>query len=221
MNIRYDDAWIMSNYSGVCSDDFVREYNLHTEQNLSKETLRAHIRRKLSCASSYHYTNEQLNFILHNYPIKGMSTTTKEFNKRFGTNKTQEHIAKVALNRGVHVKHEVALKNSNPNSDKVGTIREEKSTGYLVIKTGDSYKDWTKYQRYVYEQAYGKIPKGYVVVFLDGNNRNFELTNLMAVPKQYVLYMNTFDMRTDCPELTKVAVKWCELYDLLKSKGLL
>ena len=167
------------------------------------------------------YSDEQIAFLVDNYEKYGPNKTAELFNKRFGTNKSGDTISRVALRRGLRCPFDVAVRNANPNIDAIGTIREELSTGYLVIKTGNSYKDWTKYQRYVYEQAHGKLPKDYVVIFLDGDNRNFELSNLMAVPKNFVVYMNTFDMRTDCPELTKVAVKWCELYEVLKMKGVI
>lgn len=221
-DIQYDDTWIRENYSNKVSDSFVASYNAHTGQNIKKETLRAHIKRSLKISpEGYYYTDEQRDFVRQNYEKYGMKITTKMFNEHFGSNKSESCIRQIARQYGLHVPIEVLTKNSNPNIDAVGTIREEPSTGYLVIKTGNSYKDWMKYQRYVYEQAYGKIPKDHVIVFLDGNNRNFELSNLMAVPKNYVVYMNTFDMRTDCPELTKVAIRWCELYEVLKKRGVI
>lgn len=218
--IQYDDSWIRENYKGKCDAAFVDAYNNHTGKSLKKDTLRHHL-SKLDILSSYQYTDEQKGFIRQNYEKYGMRITADMFNAKFNTDKSPELMCRVAKRMGLSVPKDVANKNANPDIDEVGTIREEPSTGYLVIKTGNSYKDWMKYQRYVYEQAYGKIPKDHVVVFLDGNNRNFELSNLMAVPKNYVVYMNTFDMRTDCPELTKVAIRWCELYEVLKEKGVI
>lgn len=216
--IQYDDVWIRENYRGVCDKSFLDAYNQHTGQMLKKDTLRHHIMRKMELTSDFTYTEEQLSYILSHYSKWGMKKTAKMFNKKFGTNKSPESICRVAVYKDVHVPSEVARKNSYSSPDAVGTIREEPSTGYLVIKTGDSWKDWMKYQRYVYEQAYGKLPEDYSVVFLDGNNRNFDLSNLVAVPRKYVVYMNSNKLRSENPEITKTSIMWCELYDALKGE---
>ncbi len=43
---------------------------------------------------------------------------------------------------------------------------------------------WLRLSRAIYTRHFGKIPKGYMVVPVDGNNRNFEPSNWAALPKQ-------------------------------------
>lgn len=54
--------------------------------------------------------------------------------------------------------------------------------GYLEIKTSMKGKSnaerWTAKQRLVWEQHHGPIPAGCIIVFKDGNNRNFNIDNL-------------------------------------------
>ena len=42
----------------------------------------------------------------------------------------------------------------------------------------------------VYQQAYGEIPKGWVVIHLDGNKDNDEIDNLIAIPRAILIKLN-------------------------------
>ena len=48
----------------------------------------------------------------------------------------------------------------------------------------------TRLARYNYEQAFGKIPKGYVIWHKDGNKFNDELSNLEAITRSELLRLN-------------------------------
>jgi HNH endonuclease len=52
--------------------------------------------------------------------------------------------------------------------------------GYITIKTEEGYK---KLHRVIWEQHNGKIPPLKLVIFKDGNNRNFDIDNLQLVDK--------------------------------------
>ena len=45
-------------------------------------------------------------------------------------------------------------------------------------------KNYIPLQRYIYEQAYGKLKKGEFVIFLDGDRNNFDLDNLVAINRK-------------------------------------
>ena len=61
--------------------------------------------------------------------------------------------------------------------------------GYLEIKVAEPNK-WALKHRIVYEDAYGKIPKGMNLIFADGNKLNLELDNLLLVTDNELLRMN-------------------------------
>ena len=78
----------------------------------------------------------------------------------------------------------------------VGYEREVK--GYIVIKTAlyptvpSSKDNWKLKHVYVWEQANNKtLPKGWVVRFKDGNNRNFDPSNLCAMPRGMNQFLNS------------------------------
>lgn len=60
--------------------------------------------------------------------------------------------------------------------------------------------------RLVWEEAYGPIPEGHNVIFLDGNKMNVELENLALVDKEEHLQMTRQNLRTENAELTKTGV---------------
>lgn len=64
-------------------------------------------------------------------------------------------------------------------------------------------KNWMPKSRYVYEQAHGKIPKGHKIIFADGDNRNFDLDNLILVSNAEELIMNRRKLIKEEAKLTK------------------
>lgn len=58
--------------------------------------------------------------------------------------------------------------------------------GYIQRKmtdTGYPPHDWQAVHKVLWEQAHGPLPKGHIVIFIDGNNRNFALDNLQAISR--------------------------------------
>ena len=82
---------------------------------------------------------------------------------------------------------------------------------------GNKNKNWTPKHRYLYEKAYGKISKGYKVIFADGNNRNFDLNNLILVSNAEELIMNRRKLFTENVEHTKVGVNIAKLLSKAKT----
>jgi hypothetical protein len=66
--------------------------------------------------------------------------------------------------------------------------------GYVEIKysnsPGSPKHRWKGKHVMVWEKANGPVPEGHAVIFADGNNRNFNLGNLMLVSRAELLVMN-------------------------------
>ena len=89
------------------------------------------------------------------------------------------------------------------NHREVGSERLSKD-GYIEIKVEEPNK-WKYKHRLIYEKYYGKIPKGYNVIFLDGNKLNIDIKNLKAISKHDNLIMNEKKLRYKNKELTESA----------------
>lgn len=85
--------------------------------------------------------------------------------------------------------------------------------GEYLIKTADGWKKLT-------HKICGKVPKGYVVVHLDGNKDNNSAENLLAVKNGIQTIVRNAGMWSEDAEISRTAFKWAELYDLLKREGI-
>lgn len=72
----------------------------------------------------------------------------------------------------------------------VMSFQEKK--GYVRIKVAEP-NVWMQYQRYVWEQNHpGESAEGKTVIFMDGNNRNFDPSNLECVTRAELSVMSMF-----------------------------
>lgn len=111
--------------------------------------------------------------------------------------------------------------NKPHNYKKIGSEVYDKDN-YAYIKVRDNpyerRKNWISKQRLIYEQHYGPIPEGYVVIFADGDVKNFNIDNLILVSRQENLIMNNHGLRYHDKDLTKVGVNIAKLIDTTNKK---
>lgn len=101
--------------------------------------------------------------------------------------------------------------NSNHKELPIGAETVSKD-GYILVKVsepkGNKGHPFLAYKhRLIYEQVHGPIPKGYNVIFADGNIRNFDIDNLILVSNNELLQMNKHNLYyKGCSEATKCGV---------------
>lgn len=113
------------------------------------------------------------------------------------------------------------------NTDPIGTEKEMKG-GYIWVKIDDQLKpknkqvNWKPKHQLIYEKEHGKIPEGYKCLFLDGNNHNFDINNIVAITKAECLYLNRHGLISSDPEITRsgiaLAKAMCKVNDCKKMK---
>ena len=189
------------------------------------------------------YTAEQKRFLIKNNYLKTSQELADIFNKKFGTNITKTNIKNFRgnnhLNSGLtgqfkkgNIPHNKGKKQKEYMSDKsiektkatrfkkgnipanhrkVGSERITKD-GYIEIKIKEPNK-WQLKHRYIYEQKYGKIPKGYNLIFLDGNRKNINLSNLKLISKSEDLIMNRNNLFTKNKDITNTGSLIAKLID--------
>lgn len=96
--------------------------------------------------------------------------------------------------------------------------------GYMLVKVKDGpdlgqWDRWAFKHRLVWEEAHGPIPKGGNVIFLDGDHRNCDLSNLDLVTNAEHCYMTTHGLRSSDEEITRVGVTVARLGCAIKNKG--
>ena len=77
--------------------------------------------------------------------------------------------------------------------------------GIVEIKIAEPNK-WKAKARVIYEKEFGTIPKGYIIIYLDGNKQNLEPNNLKAISRKENLIMNHSKLRYNNKETTETAL---------------
>ena len=86
----------------------------------------------------------------------------------------------------------------------------------VYIKVAEPNK-WKLYNRYLWEQANGPIPKGYVICFRDGDTLNCKLENLRCVSRATAqILSNMSDTRGEARD---VAISIGELQTAIRNKS--
>ena len=90
--------------------------------------------------------------------------------------------------------------------------------GYVEVKVAKP-NVWKQKQVYIYEQKYGEIPRGYVVIFLDGDKYNFDISNLSCISRRELLILNRRKLLKKDKELSQAGVNVAKLLSKAYKRG--
>lgn len=92
-------------------------------------------------------------------------------------------------------------------SERVRTPRTNRiSIGdYIDVKIADP-NQWQAKHIFIWKQHNGPVPKGHTVIFGDGDNRNFDLNNLILVSRRQLAILNKNRLIQNDADLTRTAV---------------
>lgn len=119
---------------------------------------------------------------------------TELFNTKFQTQVSSNGLKQKCTKLGLVCPNGGRFKKGNlpANTKRAGTISTRKDKNgslYMHIKISEPNK-WKMLHVYIWEQKYGKIPKGYCVIFKDKNTLNTRLDNLMLVSRAELARLN-------------------------------
>jgi len=221
--IDWDDDWILSNINNYPTISILlKAYNESHETDHIYRSFSNHIKRTFDMVSPASFTKKHEKWLKDN--LKTFSTyadATNKFNAQFNQKRTEKAIHAKMKRLNLYIDVRTLQDNwSYPRRVPIGTIKDD-GDGYLKIKVGKEYSSsgWVRYHRWVYEQNYGKLPRGYKILFLDNNKQNYDPSNMIAVPASYFALMNKLNLRSEFPEVNLAGIKWCELYSVLRKKG--
>lgn len=179
-----ESQFLIDNVKGITLKELTKRFNERFELNLSESAI-SNRKKKLKIKSGI--TGGQF--------VKGHTPANKSKKwDEYLTKEQQEKARATTFKKG----------NIPGNRRELFEERIDKD-GYIAIKVqdGNLNKNWQQKHRYIYECHYGKIPKGHKVIFLDGNNRNFDIDNLKLVNNAEELIMNRRKLRHNDKELTE------------------
>ena len=164
----------------------------------------------------HRFTKKQIEFLKDNVELPNYLLTQK-FNSHFNTDLNrrkiisakERHNIKGAIPYGS--KYITGFKKGNvpPSHRTVGSevvIKDKCGNCYTYVKVKDKQgrENIKVKHRLIWENEHGEIPKGYKVIFADGNQQNFELSNLILVSAGELAIMNAKHLITNDTDLTKI-----------------
>lgn len=154
------------------------------------------------------FTRSQIKNYLSNHGLK--NGVVKRFEKgHVPMNKGK----KMTTDQYEKVRHTMFKKGNVPaNRIPLGT-EKERADGYVWVKIqdGKKNKNWKLKHVLIWEKEHGPLQDGEIVIFLDGNTRNFSIENLTTVSKAINARLNQNHLRYKEKELTKAGIAVAEL----------
>jgi len=204
--------WLKENVYGVRHEELARRFNEHFGTNLTTRKIKKVLlaRRIKNGLNQSDLTKEMKQFIFDNY--KGISNQelADRVNKEFGTNFGATKFADFKCNNNLQSGYRFEVENLRKKKHLAETIRQD---GYVYIKIGT---EWYPKQRWVYEQAYGKLQPGEVLIFKDGDPTNCDLDNLIKVRKNVLCRVSS--LLTSDEEINNSLILNGLLLDKIKQK---
>lgn len=105
-----------------------------------------------------------------------------------------------------------------PKTTRPVWVERVSKDGYIEIHVAQRRKEkandqWRLKHRWLWEQHHGKpVPKGHVVVFVDGDKRNFDIDNLALVPRSAWCKINQYGLHYSDLETLQAAVDITKLH---------
>lgn len=174
--------------------------------------------RKIAAIKEEHcpFNKEQDEWLRKNALVfENYEDCVQAFNKTFGTSKTARGVQSHCVRHLGLVSGRQAFKKGNKPWCTHEALHETKrSIGYTYVKNSNG--EWVPKQQYIWEQAHGKLPDGYFVVFLNRDMNDFRLENLAIIDRKKHARMCSAGWYSEEPILTKTAITYCELDQLIR-----
>lgn len=170
----------------------------------------------------HQYTEQEKQFVLdHLREYNSYSDFLEVFNRIFSTRITVTSIRDLCTKRlhyGIDKNSGQYKLNHRDKSVPLGTIRTS-ANGCTYVKVSDtmtkfsgySEPDWIPLQKKIYQDAYGKIKKGEMICFLDGDHKNFNLDNLYCINRRIAIRMAQNHWWSNNRNITLAGIKCIEL----------
>ena len=97
------------------------------------------------------------------------------------------------------------------------------SDGYVWVKVNDKPKvpkkeNWKQKHKLLWEQEYGSVPDGSVVIFKDGDSTHIELDNLECVTRSQLLILNKKKLIHSNKQISETGIAVAKLIDAVNKK---
>lgn len=230
--------WVVENKDIHSSyESIVRAFNKEFGTDKSVNAIQQFMAKKLGVyldtdRKATHYTRLEEEWLVENYEkFDTYEELTEELNRTFGRGRQRSSVREKCTKRlGLKgMKNPTSFSEGHEQTQvPIGTIRKT-SNGTTYIKVMDckgskmsGYEEpyWLPIQKKVWIDRYGEVPDGKMVIFLDCNKENLDISNLYCIDRKISAVLASNGWYSDNGELTLTAIKWCELFYAMKKEGL-
>jgi len=149
--------------------------------------------------------NEKFNLALTVQQVKGFKHNNKISSGLTGYF-PKGHVSSNPIKKGQRLSQKTEFKKGEKSWNYMPVGSERINTdGYKDIKIADPNK-WRAKHILLWEQHNGPMPKGYKLIFLDGNKLNISLDNIELVSNAEMLNLNRLNLIKNDSELTKTGI---------------
>lgn len=164
------------------------------------------------------WTKEKDDYLIKNFLSKSCEEIANDLNELYHgsitVNAVQNRAKSLRNKYGTnYVPHK--LVRHHEIGDIATWMRDETKIKEQYIRIGPGKHDWIPLKRYIMgEKADGKC-----VIFLNGNTEDPRFENLACVSSSVNTRLTRHGLRSKDPEITKAAIKWCELAEALENQN--
>lgn len=236
------ELYIISHWDEMSCESLRKRFNAEFGTQYKTTGFHYHTKRLgLSKHVEHKYTPEQDAFLRENSDKMTRKELTEAFNSKFGSCVKEQAIEQRCFLRGWKAKTDGRFKIGDTpwcktdggrseyvkkleggnttsfkkglvphNALKVGTVRRY---GHLVqVKTTDG---WKNRLRHMWESEHGKIPNGYIVTSVDGDQLTEDARNLRLISNKTLTMLASNGWCGKGSLIVDTGIVWCELKDAL------
>lgn len=180
------DQFLIENVKGISLKELTERFNEHFKTNITEVGIagrKSKLNLKSGCVGG--------RFEKGNIP----------FNKGI---KWDDYMPEASKQRAIQT---CFKKGNRPNQYREIGSEYVDADGYVYIKIDDKsyskYHNWRPKHQLIYEEHIGPVPEGCAVIFADGDNKNFELDNLILASRAEIAVLNKLHLRSADKDITK------------------
>lgn len=180
----------------------------------------------MKVATHHKWTQAEIKWLEANICNYSWRKIQNAFNLHFEENLSQRSIEAACLRNGIthgRKNEQGFIKGERNYYSPTRPIYSERtdSRGRVYIKvdekvTKNALTNWVQKNRYVYEQHYGKLKPNEQVIHLNKNKSDCRIENLYKVSRAVNMMLGANGWFFTDRNLTLLAVKYCELFQILK-----
>jgi len=202
--------YIVDNYANMTYKNISDNLNITFSTTFKKSQVSAFCEKTGLSKNHSPVSEDIINYVRHIMPIYA-AKAAKLVNAKFGTSYTAHSINgfthRHGIKNGLHNSSETCGRKNPVFSERISISNTGKKYIYIKFQnSGICARDWKKKHIWVWEQAHGPVPDGYIIVFLDGNSLNCNLENLCLANDREYMNMYHGKLFSNDPELTKIGL---------------